>query len=467
MDISQDSKLKSMSQSGGSSQQQKSMDSIQALLSWNDLNYSVSRVNSVVKGRNLKEYFASQQEYTSGSGVDIVFNVQTGSQYVQCRNSMLVFDLEVTADTATTAHFGIGSAFNVFREVTIQSRSGTEVDRYQSCNLHRAHWDRLNESNEWFQSVGRLMGYESKVTTTTITGEDTTAQSLIFTTDYPTFAINNNPNNPNNPNSTIRYMIPLSKLASIFASDKMMHSDLASGMRVEIKLDRAANAFVCNTADTSIAFKVINPKLLLDTHELTDGATSELKKIAARSGLEYEFAGIYTESDASTSTRFSIEVNRAVAKADEVVAISRLVANINKSDVDSLASEVITAGTDGEVTSFQARLGSMYFPNRELSNVRELYYNALYVRHKLQQHHTHPSQLTFDDFESGGLAQLHATMESNSLLKHSGSALNNSRSLSLDIQFNSGIAGTGRQIDVFLIYRTIVRSFLNNTVVVS
>lgn len=455
MDITSDSKLKAMSQSGGS--KDKSMDSVQSLLSWNDLNYSVSRVNSVVKKRNLKEYFASQQEYTSGSGVDIVFNVQTGSQYVQCRNSMLVFDLEVTASTATTAHFGIGSAYNIFREVTVQSRSGTEVDRYQSCNLHRAHWDRLNESNEWFQSVGKLMGYESKATTTTITGEDTTAQSLVFTTDYPTFAIG----------STIRYMIPLSKLAPVFASDKMMHSDLASGMRVEIKLDRAANAFVCNTADTSIAFKVINPKLLLDTHELSDGAASELKKIAARSGLEYEFAGIYTESDASTSNRFSIEVNRAVAKADSVVAISRLVANINKSDVDSFASEIVTAGTDGEVTSFQVRMGSVYFPNRELSDTKELYYNSLYVARKLQQFHTHPSQLKYDDFESGGLAQLHATMESNSLLKHSGSALNNSRSLSLDIQFNKGIASTGRQVDVFLAYRTICRSYLNNTIVVS
>ena len=465
MDITSDSKLKSMSQGSVATRPQTkakgSPDSVQTLLSWNDLNYTVSRMNSVVSKRNLKEYHAAQQEYSSGSGVDIIFNVQTGSQYVNCRNSMLVFDLETSATTAATAHFGIGSSYNIFREITVQSRSGTEVDRYQSCNVHRAHWDRLNESDEWFQSVGKLMGYESKVTTTGITGEDVTAQSLTFSTDYPTF--------PVVPvgGTAIRYMIPLSKLAPVFASDKMLHSDLASGMRIEIKLDRAANAFVTNVADPSIAFKVVNPKLLIDTHELTDGATSELKKIAARSGLEYAYSSVYTESDASTSTRFSIEVNRAVARALQVFAVSRLVANINRSEVDSLASEVITKNADGEITSFQARLGSMYFPNRELSDSKELYFNALYAAHKFEQSHTHPSQLKYDDFETGGLAQLHATMESNSLLKHSGSALNNSRSLSLDIQFREGIPSTGRQVDVFLSYLSICRSYLNNTIIVS
>lgn len=458
MDITSDSKLKAMSQGGASADSKGKPDSLQSLLNWNDLSYTVSRVNSLVSMRNVKEYHATQQEYKSGGGVDLIFNVQTGSQYINCRNSMVVFDLTFTSTgPATKTHFGIGSAYNVFREITVSTRSGTEIDRYQSANVHRAHWDRLHESKEWFQSVGKLMGYTFKETTTGITNESDTPQSLTFTTAYPTTA----------KGTTVRYMIPLSKLAPVFASDKMMHSQLASGMRIEIKLDRAANACVTDVADTNISYTITEPKLLIDSHLLTDGASDALESISGKSGLEYAWSAVYTESDAGTSNRFNVEVNRAVGRAMGVFAISRLVANINKSNVDSLASEVITVGGNGEVRSFQVRLGSLYFPNKEIRNPRELYFNALYAAHKFESGHTHPTQLTYDEFEAQGLAQMHATMETNSLLKYSGSAVNNSRSISLAVEFNSGIASTGRQIDCFLTYMAVVRSYMNNSVVVS
>ena len=112
----------------------KKVGSIDSLLSWNDLTYNVPKTNSLVSVRNIKEYFAQQQAYSSGTGTDIVFNLQTGSQYINCMNSAMEFDLTVTT-TAATWTFGIGSAFNLFSEVNVSTRSGTEVDRFQECNL--------------------------------------------------------------------------------------------------------------------------------------------------------------------------------------------------------------------------------------------------------------------------------------------------------------------------------------------
>jgi hypothetical protein len=439
--ITSDSELRAMSQ-GGKHMDEKEKgapDKIQSLLTWNDLNYTVSRVNSLVSMRNIKEYYATQQSYvsdSSGSGVDIVFNMQTGAQYINTRNSMLVFDLTFTADTATETHFGIGSAFNIIREVTITSKTGTELDRYQSANVHRAHHDRLFESAEWTASVGKLMGY----------GDDTDTVAV---------------------GTAVRYLIPLAKLSPIFANDKMMHNYLASGMRIELKLDRATNAAVADADDSTIKFTVTDPKLLIDSHLLNDGASDALEKISTNSGLEYSWSAVYTESDAGTSNRFNIEVNRAVGRAMGLFCVSRLVANLNKSDADSLASEVITTGADGEIKSFQVRLGSLYFPNKEIKNPRELYYNTLYAGHKLEQGHQHPSQLTYGDFETGGLAQLHSTMETNSILNYSGSSVNNSRSVSVAVEFGAGIASTGRQIDCFMAYMSVVRSYRNNCVVSS
>lgn len=437
MDITKDSKLREMSQSTVGDG--KGIGSIQSLLSWNDLVYTTPKINSLVSMRNVKEYYGQRQEYKSGANDQIVFNIQTGSQYVDMKNSML--DLQVKFDTvtvgspATTASWGIGSVFNLFREITITTRSGTEVDRYQVCNLHRAHYDNLNESSEWFDSVGLLMGYGAPDHTVGDVGSDA---------------------------HYVRYLIPMSKLCPLFSADKLLPSHLISGMRIEIQLERTATVAVFDVSDSGTSYTIKEPRLLLDTHLLNDGASSELQKISAKNGLEVSFPMVYTESDVGTTNTFNVEINKAVGRALDVFAITRPLANLTSYTVDSFQSDDLSTGT-GELTRAQYRLGSMYFPNREMKSFSEAYYHMLYANRKLSDQHTHPTSTGLATFKTT-LASIWASLESLALLKYSGSSINNSRSLSLSIQY---AGNADRQIDVFLSHLATSKSFLNNTILKS
>ena len=281
----------------------KKVGSIDALLSWNDLTYTVPKTNSLVSVRNIKEYFAQQQSYSSGTGTDIVFNLQTGSQYINCMNSALEFDLTVTTSAATWS-FGIGSAFNLFREVNVSTRSGTEIDRFQQCNLYRIHMDNLDHEPEWFDQVGKLMGYDGN-------GDRPTR---VTATKY-------------------KFIIPLFKLAPVFSTDKLMPSHLATGMRIEIQLDRAVNALVTATVDSSVSFTITDPKLLIDSHQLVDKASRSLQVTSAKNGLEYSYPAIYTETDTTSSDKINMEINKSVGRALKVFAVSRPTTALNVSNV--------------------------------------------------------------------------------------------------------------------------------------
>lgn len=433
MDITKDSKLREMSQA--TVDDGNGVGSIQSLLSWNDLVYTTPKINSLVSMRNVKEYYGQRQEYTSGANDQIVFNIQSGAQYVDMKNSML--ELEVKFDTssttgtiATSAGWGIGSVFNLFREITVTTRSGTEVDRYQVCNLHRAHWDNLNESGEWFDSVGLLMGYGA--TAHTIGGGYT------------------------------RYLVPMSKLCPLFSADKLLPSHLISGMRIEIQLERIATAAKFDAADAGVSFTIKEPRLLLDTHLLNDGASKELQKISAKNGLEVSFPMVYTESDVGTTNTFNVEINKAVGRALDVMAITRPLANLTSYTADSFISDDLSSG-NGQLVRAQYRLGSMYFPNREMKSTPEAYYHMLYANRKLSDQHTHPTSTGLADFKTK-LASIWASLESLALLKYSGSSINNSRSLSLSVQY---AGNANRQIDVYLSHLAITKSYLNNTIVKS
>lgn len=406
--------------------------SIESLLGWNDLTYNVPKTNSLVSVRNIKEYFAQQQAYSSGTGTDIVFNLQSGSQYINCMNSALEFELTVTTSAATW-NFGIGSAFNLFREVNVSTRSGTEVDRFQECNLYRIHADNLLHEPEWFDQAGKLMGYKGNVTTL----------NRVTATPY-------------------KFIIPLYKLAPIFSTEKLMPSHLATGMRIEIQLDRAVNALVTSVADAGVSFTIKDPKLLIDSHQLVDKASRSLQNTSAKNGLEYSYPAVYTETDTTSSNKINMEINKSVGRALKVFAVSRETTAINVSNFDSFASEVFSKGEDGEIKRAQYRLGSQYFPHREIVGYEEAYFHALY---SVGKYGHGASTTTLSDFEDGGLGSIHATLESHNLLKWSGSSINNSRSLTFTGEWNGIVAD--RQVDVFLTYLTVSRSYLNNTIVKS
>jgi len=88
------------------------------LMQLNKLTYRVPPSLSVAKERRYYvENFAQQRTY--GDSQTIVFNVNTGSQFLDSKRSYMTFKLQTTA--GSTGDFGAGSCANLFRSIRVKA----------------------------------------------------------------------------------------------------------------------------------------------------------------------------------------------------------------------------------------------------------------------------------------------------------------------------------------------------------
>lgn len=418
MDFTKDTRLRQLALK---SQEEKG-DSIDKLLDVNDLVYLMPKNLSLASARNLKEYVAQKSNYSSSES-SVIITIQSGAQYVNWAASHLRFKLDINKQgpvyTGGTT-WGEGSAFNLFREVIITSRSGQEICRLDRCNVYRLHKDRLHMSSEELASVGSLMGYDRDVVTGTVA---------------PT---------------TTEWIIPMSKVAGCFDSKKLMPNWLASGLRIELRLESPATAFV--GPDAVLSYTIVDPKVVCDTFHLNDAAMKKLNEISARNGLEYVFQAQHAVSDNFTTSQTTVDVNKAVSRALGCTAITRQINNIGDGAVDSLTCEAF------DIAQSQFRLGSQYFPHQPLESLAEHYFNTLYTTEKLQS--THPSSVSLADYETKH-GVITTNLERSNILALSGLPINNSMTLSLDARYGTTPAG-GRQLTLFLEHVVVAKIFVNN-----
>ena len=417
MDFTKDTRLRQLALK---SQDEQKGDSIDQLLDVNDLVYMMPKNLSLASARNVKEYVAQKSNYSSSES-SVIITIQSGAQYVNWAASHLRFKLNIVkpATTASTT-WGKGSAFNLFREVIITSRSGQEICRLDRCNVYRLHKDRLHMSDEEIASVGSLMGYDQDVVTGTAAPAET------------------------------EWILPMCKIAGCFDSKKLMPNWLSSGLRIELRLETPTTAFA--GADGVTSYTIVDPKVACDTFHLNDAAMKKLNEISARNGLEYVFQATHAVSDNFTTSQTTVDVNKAVSRALGCMAVSRQIDDIGAAAEDSLKSELF------DVDQSQFRLGSQYFPHQPLESIGEHYWNTLYTTEKLKS--THPSSVSFADYKSD-YGVITTNLERSNILALSGLPINNSMTLSLDARFATPIA-TGRQLTLFLDHVVVAKIFVNN-----
>jgi len=417
MDFTKDTRLRQLALK---SQDEKG-DSIEKLLDVNDLVYMMPKNLSLASARNVKEYVAQKSSYSSSES-SVIITIQSGAQYVNWAASHLRFSLDIVKNAnTTTTNWGKGSAFNLFREVIITSRSGQEICRLDRCNVYRLHKDRLHMSAEELDSLGSLMGYDVDVVSGT-----------------------------NAPTRT-EWIIPMCKVAGCFDSKKLMPNWLASGLRIELRLETPATAFQ-GGSDTVTSYTIVDPKIACDTFHLNDAAMKKLNEISARNGLEYVFQAQHAVSDNFTTSQTTVDVNKAVSRALGCTAITRQIDNIGAATFDSLVCEPF------DIAQSQFRLGSQYFPHQPLESEGEHYWNTLYTTEKLKS--VHPSSVSFDDYK-GFYGVIATNLERSNILALSGLPINNSMTLSLDARYGSPVTN-GRQLTLFLEHVVVAKVFVNN-----
>jgi hypothetical protein len=394
----------------------------------NNLSYHQPEALSLAVQRSYSRNFFQRRSYGEGETAVIDFN--SGTDYVDPGNSYLTFTVLLTGVNTPTAGWGINSAMNLIKQVTIKSRSGTELDRVERCNLWsglnaaytntRAYLDRQGPMEGWNQAAGVL-----------------------------------------NRTTAVRYAIPLKRLAPFFNPVKRgqkIPPQCMSGLHMEIIFEDRAIAFLQATGVGTdiLGYTVDQLSVMTDNICMTDDVQKTLNDQSANDGLEYAFPRIFTSQDAVASTNINSQVRRAVSQANIAYAIS-LDTTKNALGFDSF--KAIT----WDATVFQFRLGALYYPIQAiqdpLADAVEPYAQALEMWDKLK-HPEVESSVSYADFQTGGRAIMAVSLEKDTALNFSGLPVNNSRVLET-LATVSALAA--RNVVTFLEYSAVVRQYVDNS----
>ncbi len=386
----------------------------------NNLVYKAPAALSLAVDRTYVRMFPQNQ--SSSPGQTTVFDITSGTAFVNPYNSYLKFDLAVSGASTPEANFGVGSAMNLINQITIRSRSGTELARVEKANFY-SYISSVNQySLEYLANQGQVEGWAS-------------ASTALVTATARTFCI------------------PLVRLAPFFQPTRRgmkYPCQLISGLHIEIIWESAAMALVEKTATVS-SYALTNIAIMLDSMTLTDDTQRAINVESARNGLELTVPQVFVAQDTITAgTIYNAQLRKAVTQANRVILVP-FVQTAASVSVDNFATVAAS------ISSFQFRLGSLYFPKQAVTNLPECYMQTLMSFDKLRNE-LEPTAVSYNKYILNQFS-LCASLEKDQSLQVSALPINNSRVLESLITFGSSTTAT---IMVFLEYVSVIRTFIDN-----
>jgi len=423
-----------------SANQLSTKDIIQ-LLPINDLLYTRTAPSNPVVERTQKKSYAEGGSGTTYSDLDhMIFNLQTGTDFIDPLQSFMVFEIQATCDPVAGVDLllsFIGSAMNLIRDSQVETRSGKEMDRLEQANILAYHKIMGDDPEHSSHNLSGLMMANTKHKLS-----DVSARNIITILDTK------------GASDWHKVMIPLKYISPIFDSEKLMPPHLARGLKVDCTLEAFKTAFVEWTATPQAdGYTVRKPFILTDNYRMADSVLEFLNADFAskKSGLVYEYFSYHTTKTTTSDTNLDVEVRRSVSMAVDLFACTRLSTNKTLLGLDSFASYLVDK--DDRV---QFRIGSHYLPNAPSEGIVELYAQYLYYANLLRDEKV--SGITYGEFlgrltntpgadVNYGSGKFCTTLQRNAILDLSGIAINNS--MTLAIEATLGVAAS-RNVSLFL-----------------
>ena len=411
------------------------------LMQLNKLTYRVPPSLSVAKERRYVENFAQQRTY--GDSQTIVFNCNTGSQFLDAKRSYITFKLKLP--TGSTGDFGAGSCANLFRSIRVKARSGVEVCRLEGANLWSHVYQRWNCPRNAFSSVLEAQGYNTPIPGA-IDGTGTTLAN------------------------GANVVFPL-HLIPCFNQSRLIPPQLADGMIIELELQTLGNAIFRKPA-TGVAptdYTISELKIRWDAYDLADAFDRKINEMAARDGLNLVHREYYRTLVSGNQTDYQYDIKKSCSKALGVYVCPRLTANINNLEADS------NVLNDQKVVRYQFQVGSTYYPNAPMTNASsgvpptaqssaEAYYYSLASWHRTDCHKDQDVSLprfvgTGDPIKMGIASTSFCKSQVSDL---AGVMVNSARACNVDIQCDGA---ESRRLDTWLAHARLVKCYLENCVV--
>lgn len=506
-----------MAEGGGSNQADVAR---KGLVSLNRLDYVLQPDLSVVTARTNKRHFFQQTSYTPSTRAICILN--SGAEYIDPQNSYLMFTVGVSK-TGTTANelfapnpntgntniatapypvsLGAGSAINFIKRAILTSRSGDEIERVDEVGQLAPLLDRYMHSDNWLSTHGNVIGYNS----TYVDGlAGFTTANLGYQFPFaPPVTSPNIPDSRTTDSSTNNhtFIIPIGCIFGLFRSfDRLLPSMLMSGLRIEIEWESAGNALMLGTdngtvKNVTLNYEITQPEIVLDSYTLTDSIQRVLNEESAIRGLELVYTSFYYHSAqpktlSDSKQVMNIEVRKAVSRALGVLHKIRPQAKtVGFPHVDYYRSKA------AQNSSYQLRLGSLYFPHQPIlgkggvgGNLLELYWHTQHGFGKIKTPSAPTSVMAYSENSvpvltvadsvpnpqslatfARGMAAVYTDLERSTTQRLTGIPVNNSRVAELQIEdiLPDRSAATeykisGWTVDVWLHYVRLARVFLQN-----
>lgn len=460
----------------------------------NNLSYHQPEALSLAVSRTYSRQYFQRANYLPGETAVIDFNA--GTDFVDPGNSYITFVVSLSqtggTDTGTNIgfSFGVGSAMNLIRQVTIRSRSGTELDRVELANLWSLYNTVYTESDAYLSRQGLSEGFAASRVADF-------KNSLQMRTTAITTAGSSGANG-------YRFVLPLKRLAPFFNPIKKgqkVPPQLMSGLHMEIIWEAPGQAIVLGgtnvTNVTAYTYAISQLAIMCDSVCMTDDVQKTINDQSAMDGLEYSYPRVFTSQTAlgSGATTLNAQVRKAVSQANIAWTICLNAASQNHSTAAASQGLDPFAAMPWDITAFQYRLGALYYPMQAIQDPNqygsgtgalsvvpsgiESYAQALETMDKFKHPHTE-SSVSLSDFvgrqagsnSPGGYGVMAVSLEKDTSLNFSGLPVNNSRVLEvLNTTFPAGSqnvdAGSPvtRLFVTFLEYSAVARSYVDNTAV--
>ena len=397
-------------------------ETVDSLLAVNRLTYGMPPAVSVATARRQVQNFP--QVSTSASGTTIIYNIQSGDQFVYGPKSYLRMVLsDFVGGVATDRNIsGVGALFD---RITVSSRSGVELCRIEAFDVY------MDKIAKWFRTQQHFDRLQ--------------APALLDETDIADGTV---------------CVLPLNFIP-FFAQDRLLPPEIMEGMIIRFDLSTAAVAFRAGSAvSTPVASYNITSRMNLDCTVLADQYRRAVASIAASDGLIMLHEEAFYSQVNATGTGINFDIKKSASKATGFMTMTRDTAVFNKQESNHQASEPYN------FSSLQLQVGSQYYPQAPLTQTatgdftsRETYY---YVENQIGDMENKAGYDQFFQVNGNTCNAVFYQDLTDASSAMSGIVLNGSRALLANITMGSALS---RRVDSWLFHLRLVRAFSNNTVV--
>ena len=265
----------------------------------------------------------------------------------------------------------------------------------------------------------------------------------------------------------LRVCIPLWYFSGMFKEETLIPPSLISGARFRLTLAKAqvalsiiqgsggsGDAVPTGFEAKDVSYTISDPVIMLDSYSMaTSVQRNIMEQMGSVNGVPFTYCSLYNQTaQPATSTDFTLQINKAVARAEKIYVSTQNTDVGEDAKVDCLGTQQVG------VFQYQARVGDWYAPQQVLQcgtddtlagvqrNCSELYTNALQCTHGLSD--PYHSSVTLTQFRSnarpaaidadaanGGYGILVQTLNQSPHIGDAGIAINNSRTAEVRIRY--------------------------------